>query len=76
MTFLALRSELLTFTRECFSYRSLLNVVFNILYTRLFLNGFFYETSQPSFVFLQSETDSNNKRDKTKPYKHQRREGE
>ena len=67
---LSLSEELLTFSRDFFSYRSLLKLVFNILATKFCLD---HLSTQPQtlFVFLQSERDSNNKQDKTKPCKYQ-----
>ena len=51
-----------------------MKVVFNILYNK-FVSTSFSTQPQPLFVFLQSETGSNNKRDKTKSCKHQSHEG-
>ena len=53
----------------------MLKVVFNILYTVSFVSTSFSMQPQPLFVFLQSEADSNNKRDKTKSCKDQSHEG-
>ena len=52
-----------------------MKVVFNILYTKFCLYLIFSTQPPPLFVFVQSETGSNNKQDKTKSCKHQSHKG-
>ena len=84
---LLLREELLTFARDCFSYRSLLAQIINTSISfscwRLFLTycilsfllTLFPMQPQPLFVILRSESGSNNKPGKTKSCQYQSHEG-